>query len=64
MLDASTRYVIPPIETLTGRRARKTFPQITQIDADVFHGVDLRYLRHLRAGLGGWGDRVSRIEYL
>jgi len=64
MLDASTRYVIPPIEIFTCRKSRKTFPQITQIDADVFLCVDLRYLRHLRADLGGWIDyRVFRIEY-
>ena len=28
-------------------------PQITQIDADVFLFVNLRYLRYLRADLGG-----------
>jgi len=35
------------------------FPQITQIDADVLLHVNLRYLRHLRADLCGWVDRVS-----
>ena len=41
------------------------FPQITQIDADSFRCVHLRYLRHLRAELGGRIEkRGSRIEYL
>jgi len=33
---------------------QSVFPQITQIDADVSLFVGLRYLRHLRAILGGW----------
>jgi len=43
------------------------FPQITQIDADYIPmgpSIYLRYLRHLRAELGGRVDRETRIEYL
>jgi hypothetical protein len=54
------------MKTPFGRNGQKTNPQITQMDADNITkglGLYLRYLRHLRAGLGGWADRVSSDEY-
>jgi hypothetical protein len=38
-------------------------PPITRIDANILLKVHLRYLRHLRAKLGGRADRVSSIEH-
>ncbi len=53
MLDAAKRYAIPPNQHVPDFEARNTSPQITPIDADAFLRVNLRYLRHLRAKMGG-----------
>jgi hypothetical protein len=65
MLDAAERQVIPPVMTLPDRKARKTFPQITQIDADTSQNDPvLICVICVICGQtrGGWVDRVSRIE--
>jgi hypothetical protein len=62
MQDATKWSVIPPNEPLPGRKARKTYPQITQIDADNITnvlGLYLRYLRHLRANVWWVGGPAS-----
>jgi len=63
MQDAAKRQASPLVTALL-LDAPSFFPQITQIDADDITkgpGLDLRYLRHLRAKWGGWANLESGI---
>jgi len=53
VFDATKRLRQTAHETPARPKCSISFPQITQIDADIFFWVDLRYLRHLRADSGG-----------